>query len=135
MTIEPSQKVDSLAQRTIGAAIEVHRHIGPGFLESLYEEALCIELEDRRIPYRRQVPTQVSYKGRSISAGRVDLLIDRELVVELKTVKSLQPIHRAQVMAYLKAMNLHLGLLMNFNNALLKDGLKRVVWSRKKMRE
>ena len=131
MSVEPSKIVDSLAEQTIGAAIEVHRHLGPGFLEGIYEDALCMELALRDIAFKRQVPTEITYKSKPLRVGHIDLVVSDRLVVELKAVKSLQSVHRAQVMAYLKAMDLKLGLLMNFNEALLKDGLKRVIWSRK----
>lgn len=130
MLIEPSPRVDELAERTIGAAIEVHKQLGPGFLEAFYEEALSIELDERGIPHERQVPTRLTYKGRVLGDARVDMVVGGDLVVELKTVDSLQPVHRAQALAYLKALDLPLGLLMNFNTALLKKGLRRVIWSK-----
>jgi len=126
---EPTQAVDELARVVIGAAIEVHRMLGPGFLESVYEEALCVELRLRSIPFVRQYSAVVDYKGHSVGEGRLDLLVGEELVVELKTVDSLAPIHEAQVISYLKTTGRHLGLLINFNSALLKDGIKRVVRS------
>ena len=128
--IEPGQQLDSLAHDTIGAAIEVHRHFGPGFLESVYHDALCVELDERNIPYQRQVSTKLDYKGRPVGRGHIDLVVDRELLVELKAVDTLIPVHRAQVMSYLKATDLKLGLLMNFNVKLLKDGIERIVHSR-----
>lgn len=126
---EPSKTVDELAHAVIGAAIEVHRTLGPGFLESVYEEALCVELRLRSIPFAHQYPVAVDYKGHSVGEGRLDLLVGNELVVELKTVDSLAPIHEAQVISYLKTTGCHLGLLINFNSVLLKDGIKRVVRS------
>ncbi len=127
--VEPNQRVDRLAREVIGAAIEVHRHLGPGFLESVYEEALVIELTLRGIPFERQRPVPVSYKERNVGEGRVDLLVAQELLVELKAVETLAPIHKAQVISYLKAMGLHLGLLINFNVPVLRAGIQRVVLS------
>ena len=127
--IEPHITLDRLARTVIGAAIEVHRHLGPGYLESLYEEALSIELGLRHIPFERQKPVAVNYKGHEIGEGRVDLLVGNELLVELKAVEALAPIHKAQVISYLKATGCHLGLLVNFNVPVLKSGIQRVVLS------
>jgi GxxExxY protein len=125
--IEPSQKADELARAVIGAAIEVHRQLGPGFLESVYEEALCIELEERHIPFEREKEISVLYKNRHVGAQRVDLLVGQSLIVELKAVEALADIHKAQVISYLKATRLTLGLLINFNVPVLKDGIQRIV--------
>jgi GxxExxY protein len=127
--IEPSKRLDRLARSVIGAAIEVHRHLGPGFLESVYEEALVIELDLRGIHLERQKPVAVVYKGHQIGEGRVDLLVGNELLVELKAVETLAPIHEAQLISYLKATGCHLGLLINFNVPTLRAGLQRVVLS------
>lgn len=127
--IEPNQEQDRLAHAVIGAAIEVHRALGPGFLESVYEEALCVELELRRIPYTRQHTIALNYKGHRVGEGRLDLLVADQLVVELKAVESLLPIHHAQLMSYLKGLRLPLGLLINFNVPVLKTGIKRIVLS------
>ncbi len=127
--VEPSKDVDELARSVIGAAIEVHRHLGPGFLEGVYEEALVVELSLRSIPFERQLPVPVHYKTHRVGKGRVDLLVGGELLVELKAVDALAPIHKAQVISYLKAMGLHLGLLINFNASVLKDGIQRIVLS------
>jgi GxxExxY protein len=127
--IEPEKRVDDLAHAVIGAAIEVHRHLGPGFLESIYEEALGVELQDRRIPFERQKEISVLYKDREIGKHRIDLLVGGLLVVELKTVESLAEIHTAQVISYLKAMRLPLGLLINFNVPILKNGIQRVIYT------
>jgi GxxExxY protein len=127
--VEPTKRVDRLAREVIGVAIEVHRHLGPGFLESVYEEALVIELALRGIPFERQRPVPVSYKERNVGEGRIDLLVAEELLVELKAVEALAPIHRAQVISYLKAVGLHLGVLINFNVPVLKQGIKRIVLS------
>ncbi len=126
---EPSKKLDQLAHDVIGAAIEVHRMPGPGFLESVYEEALCVELKLRGIPFESQVNQGVDYKGHHVGDGRLDLLIDKALIVELKTVEELVPIHAAQVISYLKATGYSLGLLINFNVPVLKEGIKRIILS------
>jgi GxxExxY protein len=126
---EPSKKLDQLVHDVIGAAIEVHRMLGPGFLESVYEEALCVELKLRGIPFERQVNHGVDYKGHHVGDGRLDLLIDKTLIVELKAVEELVPIHTAQVISYLKGTGYRLGLLINFNVPVLKEGIRRVILS------
>lgn len=123
-----AEDIDAVARTVIGAAIEVHRSLGPGFLEAVYEEALCIELELQGIRFTRQAVVEVGYKGRKIGEGRLDLLVEGCLVVELKSVDVLGPLHTAQVLSYLKATGHHLALLINFNAVLLKQGgIKRVV--------
>jgi GxxExxY protein len=119
-------ELDILARRTIGAAIEVHRSLGPGFLESVYEEALAIELGLQNIPFARQVTIAVPYKGHIVGESRVDILVANALVVELKAVDLLAPIHSAQLISYLKATGHRLGLLINFNVPILKEGIKRL---------
>ncbi|MFO7637912.1 MAG: GxxExxY protein [bacterium] len=122
----PVASLNELTERVIGACIEVHRELGPGFLESVYEEALAEELSLRCIPFERQHSVIVKYKARNVGEHRVDLIVNRRLVVELKTVDSLLPIHTAQVISYLKASGLHLGLLVNFKAAQLATGIKRI---------
>jgi GxxExxY protein len=124
---EPSPHLDQLARRVIGASIEVHRQLGPGYPESLYERAMCIELRRSGIPFRSQVAVPVFYKGEGIGEGQLDLLIDEALVVELKAVDRWAMVHEAQVIAYLKATRLQLGLLFNFNVHLMKHGIRRVI--------
>ena len=124
---EPSKELDQLAHAVIGAAIEVHKLLGPGFLESVYEEALCIELGLRGIPFIRQAPIAVQYKGYQIGENRLDLLVGGMLIVELKAVDALAPLHHAQVLSYLKATGHQLGLLINFNAFILTHGIKRIV--------
>ena len=124
---EPSAELDTLAHRVIGAAMEVHRVLGPGFLESVYEDALCVELTLRGIPFERQAAVGVEYKGTKIGEARLDLLVARSLVVELKAVETLAPIHLAQTLSYLKATKLSLGLLLTFNVSELRRGIKRVI--------
>lgn len=127
---EPSEHADECARAVIGCAIEVHRELGPGFLESLYEQALAVELELRGIPFVRQPTFEVAYKSRPVGLDRLDFLVDRCLVVELKAVDQLGPIHTAQVVSYLKATGLQLGVLLNFNvRQLVPGGVKRVVRS------
>ena len=127
--IEPDKAVDALAHAVIGAAIEVHRQLGPGFLECVYEEAMCVELADQGIAVERQREINVLYKDREIGKHRIDLLVGRALIVELKTVVELADIHKAQVISYLKATRLPLGLLINFNVPILKNGIQRVVYT------
>lgn len=127
---EPSNEIDRVAYETIGAAIEVHRVLGPGFLESTYEEALCDELSLRKIPFVRQVTTPVYYKNRCVGEVRLDLIVARALVLELKATEGLSPVHWAQLLSYLRATDLRLGLLINFNVSELRRGIKRIVHKR-----
>lgn len=129
--VEPSPELDALAHATIGAAIEVHRTLGPGFLESVYEEALCIELASRGLSFARQVPLEIAYKGRPVGQARMDLVVGRQLVVQLKAVPQLLPVHVAQVVSYLRASGSGLGLLINFDVRLLRAGVRRIVLSEK----
>jgi GxxExxY protein len=125
--LEPPRELDAITSAVIGAALEVHRVLGPGFLESVYEEALAVELELRGLLYERQKAIGVLYKGHHIGEGRTDFLVEGSVVVELKASERLLPIHRAQVLSYLKTTRCHLGLLINFHEALLTNGVKRVV--------
>ena len=120
-------KVEDVANKVIGAAIEVHRNLGPGFLETVYEEAVCVELSLRNIAFARQIAFSVDYKGHPVGMSRLDLLVDQCLPVELKAVEGLAPVHIAQALSYLKVTKHRLALLINFNVAVLKDGIKRVV--------
>lgn len=129
MRQEPDQELDRLAHKVIGAAIEVHRQLGPGFQERVYENALCIEFELRGIPFGSQSGVEISYKGRAVGTGKLDLIVGGRLIVELKTVERLAPIHSAQIISYLRMTNRILGLLINFNVPVLKEGIKRVVLS------
>jgi GxxExxY protein len=113
----------------IGSAIEVHRSLGPGFQESVYQRALAIELAISRIPFREQHRLQVEFKGRFVGEGFVDFYVDQRLIVEIKSVDTLHPVHTAQVVSYLRANRSHLGLLINFNTEILRKGLRRVVVS------
>jgi GxxExxY protein len=127
---EPGKRADELAHQVIGAAIEVHRILGPGFLESVYEEALAVEFDLRGIPYERQKPIVLQFKGRVVGDSRLDYLVGGELVVEIKAVESMHPIYPAKVIHYLKTCELELGLIINFHVVLLRDGIKRVVLSK-----
>jgi GxxExxY protein len=124
---EPSLDVDTLARSVIGAAIEVHRHLGPGYLEGVYEEALALEFDIQAISYQRQCAMPVNYKGRQVGQGKVDFLVGGKLVVELKAIEKLLPVHKAQVISYLKVSGCQLGLLINFDERTLREGVQRVV--------
>ena len=116
----------------IGACIEVHRHLGPGLLESTYERCLAHELALRQLPYQRQVHLPVTYKGTHVDCGyRLDFVVAETFLVELKAVERLQPIHTAQVLTYLKLTGLSVGLLVNFNVPVLKQGLRRLTPKKK----
>jgi GxxExxY protein len=120
--------INELTERVIGACIEVHRNTGPGLLESAYEQCLCRELSLRGIPFQLQVPLPVNYKGTLLDCGyRVDLLIDGQLLIELKSVEKILPIHEAQLLTYLRLGGWKVGLLINFNVKVLKDGIVRRV--------
>jgi len=127
--VEPDERIERLAYDTIGAAIEVHRHLGPGFLESVYEAALAVELKRRGLACQRQVSVAVEYKGVQVGEARLDLLIGGALIVELKAVEALLPIHKAQLISYLKAFQQPRGLLINFKVQVLRQGIQRVILS------
>lgn len=127
MLIEPPSDVNKLSRLVIDAAIEVHRSLGPGYVESIYEEAFAIELNNRGIPFERQEPIVVYYKGHRLGEGRLDILVAKKIIVELKAVETLLPVHKAQLISYLKATNCSLGILINFNVSLLREGITRVV--------
>jgi GxxExxY protein len=119
---------DWITSEIIGAAIEVHRELGPGLLESAYEECLCYELSARKLTFQRQVDLPVAYKRVRLDCGyRMDVVVRDLVIVELKTVDKLLPIHEAQLLTYLKLSRRQIGLLLNFNVPVLKDGLKRIV--------
>lgn len=119
-------KRDELTEKIIGAAIEVHRILGPGLLESIYEEALCYEFTQRNINFERQVSVDVVYKNHIIQGQRLDLLVEKEVVVEIKSVQKLPDVATAQVLSYLKATGLTRALLVNFGEKKLIDGVKRI---------
>ncbi len=119
---------DRLSKEIIGAAIEVHRHLGPGLLESAYEECLCKELEIRDIVFVRQKPLAVVYKGITLDCGyKLDIIVEGKVILELKSVNKIESIHDAQLLTYLKLADLKLGILINFNVPILKEGIKRIV--------
>jgi len=119
---------EELSGAIIGAAIEVHQGLGPGLLESAYEECLCYELSARQIAFQRQLELPVTYKGIRLDCGfRIDMMVENKIILELKSVEALQPIHEAQMLTYLKLSNRKLGLLINFNVIVLKDGIKRII--------
>ena len=121
-------ELNQITEQIIGAAMEVHKAIGPGLLESAYEECLCHELELRRIPFQRQAPLPVVFKQAKLDCGyRLDLLVADAVVVELKAVQRIEPIHEAQLLTYLKLGGWSVGLLINFNVPVLRSGIKRVV--------
>jgi GxxExxY protein len=124
---EPDAALNNLTEAVIGAAIEVHRVLGPGFLESVYENALCVELRLRGIPFVRQAVFPVIYKDARVGEHRIDLIVDQLLVVEPKAAESLTPIFTAQSISNLKTSARKLCLLINFNVRVRKDGIKRVV--------
>lgn len=126
---EPGEEIDELARRTLAAAVEVHKHLGPGYLESVHEEALAIELTLMNIPFVCQAPISVRYKDHLVGQSRLDFLVNDMLVVELKAVDALLPIHKAQVLSYLKATQYRLGLLINFNVPVLMRGVQRIILS------
>ena len=129
MRSEPEEKTDALAHAVIGAAIEVHRVLGPGFLEDVYSKALAIEFGLRGIPFEAQKTIHVNYKDHAVGDDRLDFVVGGRVVVELKAVTVFAPIHSAQLLSYLKATGLPLGLLINFNAILLKEGIRRMVQS------
>ena len=121
-------ELNQLTERVIGACMEIHKTLGPGLLESAYEECLCRELSLAGIGFERQRPLPVVYKGVRLDCGyRLDLVIEDKLVVELKTVQELSPVHEAQLLTYLKLSGLTVGLLINFNVPVLRRGIKRIV--------
>jgi GxxExxY protein len=127
---EPGAPADALASVVVDAALEVHRHLGPAFVERVYESALCFELSLRSVRFERQVVVPVRYKGFLAGEGRADLVVGGLVVVELKALPALAPMHVAQLISYLKATGLGLGLLLNFGERRLKTGCRRVALTR-----
>jgi GxxExxY protein len=126
---EPDPELDRHASEVIQACVEVHRVLGPGYLESIYERALAVELKHRGIEFERQVPIDLYYRCEEIGEHRLDFLVRDRLIVELKAVETLLDIHKIQVRSYLKARGERLGLLINFNSSLLLRGVRRIIWS------
>ena len=125
MLIKP--EFDTLSEPIVGCGIEVHRHLGPGLLESIYESALCMELRRAGLEYRRQVSLPLWYKGELLGEHRPDLIVGDQVVVEVKSIERLAPVHTAQMLTYLRVAQLRVGLILNFNSAVLRDGIKRVL--------
>ena len=128
---EPTEQVigglNSVTERIIACAIEVHKQLGPGLLEAIYESALCVEFELAGLQYQKQVPLGITYKGRPIGDLRLDLVVENLIIVEIKSVERMDPVFGAQVISYLRASGKKIGLLINFNSRLLKDGIKRFI--------
>lgn len=123
-----TKRSDELSKSIIGAAIEVHRNLGPGLLESAYEKCLCYELASKRISFERQKNLPITYKDIHLDCGyRIDILVEKLVIIELKTVEHIESIHEAQLLTYLKLSDLWLGLLINFNVPVLKEGICRIV--------
>ena len=119
--------VEDVMHRVIGAAIEVHRHLGPGFLESIYHSALCVEFRERGISFELERAIAVVYKGHPLHSHKLDLIVESRVVVEVKAVAQLEEIHGSQVVSYLRATGLRAGLLLNFNATVMKAGIRRIV--------
>ena len=120
--------INKLSSKIIGAAIEVHKNLGPGLLESAYEECLCHELNLRGLSFKKQKPLSVTYKGLKLDCGyRLDVVVENLVILELKSCEKIEPIHKAQLLTYLKLTGLNLGLLLNFNVAVMRSGIVRVV--------
>jgi GxxExxY protein len=117
---------DPLTERIIGCAIAVHRALGPGLVETTYEEALCIELADDGLKFLRQVGVPITYRGRLIGEYRPDLVVEEAVVVEIKSVERLIGLHQAQLLAYMRILRLPVGLLLNFNGETLRSGVRRL---------
>jgi GxxExxY protein len=123
-----AQRINRITEKVIGCAIEVHRALGPGLLESAYEECTCYELSQVSLQFRRQVALPVVYKGVKLDCGyRMDLVVEELVIVEFKTVEALLPVHDAQLLSYLKLSGISVGLLINFHVPVLKDGIRRIV--------
>ncbi len=121
-------ELNEISERAIGAAIEVHRHLGPGLLEQSYEKALEHELTLRTLNYTSQISLPISYKELQIpDAYRIDILVENQLIIEIKAVENVLPVHKAQLLTYLRHTEKPLGLLINFNTSLLKNGISRII--------
>lgn len=124
--LEPDPVLNRITSQIIGAAIAVHRQLGPGLLESIYENAMSIEFTSRNVPFVRQAPVTVHYKGQCVGESRLDFVVAERVIVELKSVESLSRLHVAQLISYLKITGHRLGILINFNVPVLKEGIKRI---------
>lgn len=121
------EELEDLVHRTIGCCITVHRELGPGLLESICSRAVCLELEANGISFEREKRIPVLYRGIVLCHQRLDLVVEGRIVVEVKSVETLHAVHHAQLISYLRASGIRVGLLVNFNSAILKDGLRRIV--------
>ena len=121
------EELNKITEKIIGCAIEVHRNLGPGLLESVYEKALAIELNSSGLKYVRQKKMPIKYKNKSIGEFKIDILVENKIVLELKSVERHDPVFEAQLLSYMKLGNYKLGLLINFNKKLLKEGIKRII--------
>jgi len=120
--------INQLSSKIIGAAIEVHKTLGPGLLESAYEQCLCHELSIQGLLFEKQKPLSIDYKGQKLDCGyRLDVIVEKEVIIELKSCEKIEPIHKAQLLTYLKLSGLNLGLILNFNVSLMRDGIVRIV--------
>jgi GxxExxY protein len=126
-TSDLPRDVEDVITRVIGACIEVHRHLGPGFLESIYHRAVCIELRERGPSFETEKTVEILYKGQHLHGQRLDLIVESKVVVDVKAVSQLEEIHASQVASYLKATGLRAGLLANFNAVVMKAGIRRIV--------
>lgn len=120
-------RLNKITEKIIGCAIEVHKHLGPGLLESIYESALCHEFNENDVKYERQLSVPILYKGHELGDYRLDLLVENEVIVELKAVDRMEPLFQAQLLSYLRVTGKALGLLINFNVPVLKKGIKRII--------
>ncbi|MFC1830213.1 GxxExxY protein [Thermodesulfobacteriota bacterium] len=121
-------KINELSSKIIGAAIQVHKALGPGLLESAYEECMCHELDIQHLSLERQKPLPLSYKGIKLDCGyRLDIVVKNAIILELKSCEKIEPIHKAQLLTYLKLSGLKLGLILNFNVPIMRDGIVRIV--------
>ena len=128
LRIEPDEYLDAVARQVVDAAFKVHSTLGPGLMESVYEKCMIFELHARGLECQTQVDLPIVYKGCKIDQGlRIDMVVEGCLIVEIKAVEQLAPVHRAQILTYLKLTGNNLGLLINFNTVLIKDGIKRIV--------
>lgn len=122
-----AEEIEQVGHKVIGCAIEVHRHLGPGFKELIYADALCLEMDSVGLPFEREKQVVVQYRQWEIGPQRIDLIVAGLVIVELKVVRRLKELHRRQLVSYLKATNLQLGLILNFNVSILRTGIRRVI--------
>ena len=120
-------ETEDLANRVIGCCIDVHRALGPGLLETIYARAVCIELDHAGILYQREREIPVTYRGELLCQQRLDIVVADQIILEIKSVEHINPVHRAQLTTYLRISKIRLGLLFNFNVAILQDGIKRII--------